>query len=175
MVLLELDGKILIWIQEYIRNPVFTEIFRKITHLGDRGEIWILIAVILLFSEKSRKAGITVLMALLLSLLFNNMFLKNVIARVRPYEVVEGLIPLIPGPRDYSFPSGHTASSFAAALSIYWNMPEKYGICAVILAGLIALSRLYLGVHYPTDVLGGIAGGFIAAYAAGYLIKYKDR
>lgn len=171
--LFELDGNILLWIQEYIRNPELTEFFRTITHWGDHGEIWILTGVLLLFFAKSRKAGLTVLMALLLSLLFNNMFLKNVIARVRPYEVIEGLLPLIPGPRDFSFPSGHTASSFAAAVSIYRNMPKKFGICALILAGLIALSRLYLGVHYPTDVLGGIAFGCFAAYSAGYL--FRDR
>lgn len=171
--MLALDGKLLLLIQEYIRNPVLDGFFRAVTHLGDGGGIWIIAALFLFFSEKSRRASIAVLLALLLTFLLNNLLLKNIFARTRPYEAVEGLLALIPAPRDYSFPSGHTASSFAAAISMYWNLPRLFGVCAVVLAVLIALSRLYVGVHYPTDVLGGAAGGAIAAYMAGYFLKSR--
>lgn len=169
-----LDSRLLLLIQEYVRNPAFDEVFRTVTHLGDKGGVWLATAVFFLCAgerkEKSRKAGVTMLLALLLSLLLNNLILKNIFARARPYQTIEGLLPLIRAPRDYSFPSGHTASSFAAATAVYRNMPRMYGIGALILAGLIAFSRLYLGVHFPTDVLGGILGGAAAAYAAGYIL-----
>ena len=164
--LFSLDGNILLWIQEYLRNPVCTEVFRVITHLGDRGQVWILLAGIFLCCKKTRKAGVMIVAALLFSMLITNIGLKHIFARTRPYEVVEGLFPLIPKPEEYSFPSGHTASSFAAAWAVWKNAPKKYGVAALVLAGLIAFSRLYVGVHYPTDVLGGIAAGMMAAYAA---------
>ncbi len=167
------DGEVLLFLQEYIRNPVLDVIFKAITHLGDKGAIWIVLGVLLLFFEKSRRAGVLVLFSLFMSLLINNMVLKHVFSRTRPYEVVEGLIPLIPAPRDFSFPSGHTASSFAAAISIYRTMPKIFGVSALILAGLIALSRLYVGVHYPTDVIGGLLGGMAAAYTAGYFLLQR--
>lgn len=162
-----MEGAILLWIQENLRNPVLTEILRAVTHTSDHGEIWILCGLLLLCFPKSRRAGLTVLLSLMLCFVLNNMLLKNIVARTRPYEVVEGLIPLVPRLRDFSFPSGHTAISFAAAVSIYRTMPRTYGVAALILAAVIAASRLYLGVHYPSDVLGGIMGGMIAAYAAG--------
>ncbi len=168
-----MDGRILLFLQDSIRNPILDDFFKAITHLGDRGAIWLFLGVLLLFFEKSRRAGLLLLFSLLLSLLLNNMILKHVFSRTRPYEVVEGLIPLIPAPRDFSFPSGHTASSFAAAVSVYRTMPKVFGICALILAGMIALSRLYVGVHYPTDVIGGIMGGMAAAYMASYFLRQR--
>ena len=95
--------------------------------------------------------------------LITNVCLKNLVARPRPYEVVEGLVPLIGKPTDYSFPSGHTCASFACALVLYRILPKKYGVPAVILASLIAFSRLYVGVHYPTDVLGGMFVGIFSS------------
>ncbi len=81
------------------------------------------------------------------------------VGRIRPYDTIEGLVPLIGKPRDYSFPSGHTGSSFAAAWVLYRRLPKRLGIPALALAGLIGISRLYLGVHYPTDVLFGVLSG----------------
>ena len=105
-------------------------------------------------------------LALLGSLIINNLILKNLIARIRPYEIINGLVPLIEKPTDYSFPSGHTGSSFAAACILYRKLPKRFGIPALILAILIGFSRLYLGVHYPSDVLCGIISGVGISYAA---------
>ncbi len=159
--LLNLDGNILLWIQEYLRNDFLTPIMIFVTSLGNAGIIWILITVLLLLSKKTRKVGILSVCALLGSLLINNMILKNLVARVRPYEVVNGLHLLIEKQVDWSFPSGHTGSSFASAVVLYRNLPRKYGVLALVLAALIAFSRLYVGVHYPTDVLVAVITGSV--------------
>ena len=115
------------------------------------------------------------LAALLLSLLINNIILKNLVARTRPYEMVEGLVPLIGRPRDYSFPSGHTGSSFASAWVLFRKLPAGYGISALVLAGLIGISRLYVGVHYPTDVLFGVLGGIVSGSIAMLMLRDRAR
>lgn len=161
----QLDGNILLWIQEYIRNDFLTPIFKFITSLGDEGYVWIAIAIMLLFVKNYRKVGLMVGASLLGSLVFNNMLIKNIVARPRPYRMIETLTILIPEPGEYSFPSGHTSSSFAAGVVLYLMLPKKYGIPAMILAFLIGISRLYVGVHYPTDVLGGMVMGTLIAVA----------
>lgn len=161
---INLDGAILVWIQENLRNEYLTPIMKFITHLGDSGIIWIVLAVLFLVFSRTRKTGVLMIFSLLGSLLINNMILKNLVARVRPYEAVEGLHRMIEAQGDLSFPSGHTGSSFAAAVVIYLMCPKKYGIPAMILAVLIAVSRLYVGVHYPTDVLFGALSGTLIAW-----------
>lgn len=154
-----MDGEILLWIQETVRNPALSLIFTGITTLGNGAAIWVLLSLALLIPRKTRMTGLMSLLALLCSLLVNNAILKNLVARARPYEAVEGLALLIPKPWDYSFPSGHAASSFASAWVFCRRLPRRFGIPALVLAGLIGLSRLYLGVHYPTDVLFGMVSG----------------
>lgn len=154
-----MEGNILLFIQDAVRNPVMTPLVKTITVLGNGAIFWVLASLVLLVPRKTRDIGLAGILALLISLLFNNIILKNLVARVRPYEVIEGLLPLIRRPWDYSFPSGHTGSSFAAAWVFYRKLPKRFGIPALVLAGLIGLSRLYLGVHYPTDVLFGIISG----------------
>lgn len=121
----------------------------------------------------------TSLMALVVSLLINNVLLKNLVGRVRPYDLLEGLTPLIGRQWDPSFPSGHTGSSFAAAWVLYRELPKRFGVPALILAGLIGLSRLYVGVHYPTDVLfgviSGIGSGWIAMQIMTIVMRRRDR
>lgn len=161
--LLGLDSSILLWIQEFVRNAFLTPVFVIITRLGNSGAIWLVISVIMLLFKKSRKAGIMSLAALLGSFIIDNMLLKNLVARIRPYEVIGGLQLLIEKQSDFSFPSGHTGSSFAAAVILYRELPKKWGIPALVLAALIGFSRLYLGVHYPTDVIcGALIGSLIA-------------
>jgi len=158
------EGQILLWIQEYLRCDILTGFFKFITGLGDNGIIWIILTVVLLIVKKYRKAGLMSAAALLCSLIINNLLLKNIVARTRPYEVIAGLQRLLPAQVDYSFPSGHTGSSFAAAVIFYMYLPKKYGIPAMVLAVLIGFSRLYLGVHYVSDVLGGAFIGIIIAF-----------
>lgn len=161
--LMNLDGNILLWIQEYMRNAFLTPVFIIITNMGNSGAVWLAVSVIMLFFRKTRKAGILSLAALLASFIIDNVILKNLIARTRPYEVIPKLRILISKQGDYSFPSGHTGSSFASAVILYKTLPKKFGIPALTLAGLMGFSRLYLGVHYPSDVLGGaIIGSLIA-------------
>lgn len=162
-ILTNLDGNILLWIQENLRMEFLNPLVIFITSLGNAGLIWIAVSVLMLFFHKSRKAGIMCLTALVVSYLFNNIFLKNIVARTRPWVDVEGLKVLIGKPTDYSFPSGHASSSFAAAMVMYRFLPARIGIPAVVLAAAISLSRLYVGVHYPTDVLTGVISGIIIA------------
>lgn len=161
--LINLDGNILLWIQDNIRNGILTPFMKIITHFGDAGIFWIALTVVLLFFKKTRKIGIMCAVSLILSVVINNVIIKNLVARTRPYEVVEGLKLLIAKQSDFSFPSGHTGASFAAAVVIFMKTPKKYGIPAMIMAALIAFSRLYVGVHYPTDVLAGLVTGTICA------------
>lgn len=173
--LLNADAEILLFIQEYVRQDWMNWFWKGITMLGNAGWFWILMSVILLIPEKTRPIGITALVSLIIGTLITNVFLKNAVARIRPYEVVEGLILLIEKQRDYSFPSGHTCASFAAAMVYMKMMPKKYGVPFVILAALIALSRLYVGVHYPTDVIGGLIVGIFSAWAAVHLMEYLQK
>ncbi|WP_251206350.1 phosphatase PAP2 family protein [Acetatifactor aquisgranensis] len=173
--IINLDAGILLFIQETIRNPVLTPLFAAVTVLGNAAVVWILISLGMSASRKTRKTALMCAVALLVSLLINNMVLKNIVGRIRPYEAIAGLVPLIGKPRDYSFPSGHTASSFAAAWVLFRRLPRRFGIPALMLAGLIGISRLYLGVHYPTDVLFGVISGIGCGCAACALVSAPAR
>lgn len=169
--ILEWDGELLLWIQEHIRMEWLSMVMKFITHLGDAGFVWIVITLCLLIYKGSRREGFLCACSLLLVLLINNIILKNVVARTRPYEMVEGLQRIIEAQSDFSFPSGHTGSSFAAAVVIFLRLPKRYGILAMVLAVLIGLSRLYVGVHYPTDV---IAAAIIGTAAAVFVCKFAE-
>lgn len=143
---------------QQIHTDVLTVLFRVFTWIGEGGAIWIILGMLLLVQKDKRKYGIIVLLSLILCLIFVNGVLKNAVVRPRPcwrHLEVEMLISV---PTDFSFPSGHTASSLAAAVSIaYWN--RRYGIAAIALACGIAASRMYFFVHYPTDILAGAICG----------------
>lgn len=172
----EFEGRILLFVQEYFRNDFLTPLFRGITALGNAGIFWILLAIVFLLNPKMRRVGVMGLLALLLSVLVNNLLLKNIVARTRPYEVIEGLSYLGKRPSDFSFPSGHTAASFAAAAAFYRGLPRRTGIPLLIVAGLIAFSRIYLGVHFPSDVLVGAADGIILGLtAAATVTKWYEK
>lgn len=176
--LLELDGRILIWIQDMMRSGLLTPIMVFVTKLGNGGAFWILLSLGLLIPKKSRTIGIMMLLSLGVTFIIDNVLLKNLVGRIRPYEAVYGLERLVEKQKDFSFPSGHTGSSFAAAVIIFLGMPKKYGIPAIVLAFLISFSRLYVGVHYPTDVLCGAVIGTIVAivvYNIGGFLSEKKR
>lgn len=157
--ILELDGQILLWIQENVRSDFFTPLVKGITYLGNGGALMIAAALALMLIPKTRRLGFLCASALLVNVVINNLILKNAIARTRPYEVVEGLRLIIGRQSDYSFPSGHTTAGFSVASVIFMETRRRIGVPVVILALMIALSRLYVGVHYPTDVLVGIISG----------------
>ncbi|MDD2979283.1 MAG: phosphatase PAP2 family protein [Hespellia sp.] len=167
----QLDGTVLLWIQDHLRFSILDGFWRFITSLGNAGALWIALGIGLLCMKKTRSIGLTMLCALVLNILMTNVVLKHLVARPRPFTELEAIIPLIKRPMDYSFPSGHTAASFAAAFVAYRMLPKKYGISLMVIAGQIAFSRLYLGVHYPSDVLGGIIVGCFAAVISVKLIK----
>lgn len=168
--ILLLDGNILLFIQEFLRNPVLTPIMKVITMLGNGGLIWIVFTLLLLALPRTRRVGCMMTAALLGTLLINNIILKNLVARTRPYEVVEGLTYLVKKPTDLSFPSGHAGCAFAAACIMFRRLPGRYGVPALALAVLISLSRLYVGVHYPTDVLFGMVSGIAISYTAEVIV-----
>lgn len=155
-----------------IHTPLLDKILAFITSLGNAGIIWIVLAVVLLILPKTRKTGIIVAAALLMDLVLCNLILKNLVARVRPYDVNTAIAILIKKPLDFSFPSGHTAASFAAMTALFLAKMKKAWIAALVLAVLIAFSRLYFYVHYPTDVLGGAIVGILSGII-GYAIVEK--
>ncbi|MBD9164471.1 MAG: phosphatase PAP2 family protein [Blautia wexlerae] len=167
----QLDMNILLWIQEHLRVDALTLFWRAVTFLGNGGWFWIVLCVLLICFRKTRKTGVTAAFSLLSGFLITNLLIKNAVARPRPFDTYTQIIPLITRPKDYSFPSGHTCASFAVALVCLWMLPGKWGILAVVLAGMIAFSRLYLGVHYPGDVLAGFLVALITSTVACRLMR----
>ena len=153
---------ILNWIQENLHEPVVDWLMILFTRLGEAGFVWIVLGVLMLCFRKSRKYGLLMLLSLLFTYLLGELLLKNIICRPRPFQSVEGIGLLIPAPWGYAFPSGHAGSSFAAAW-ILCKFNRKAGAAGLVLAVLIAFSRLYLYVHYPTDVLAGMVLGVLVA------------
>ena len=169
------DLPVLDWIAANLWCPVLDAIMPVITVLGDAGIFWIAVAVLFIFTKKYRKIGIGMMIALMMGLVICNICLKPTIARIRPYDFKEeylGVVVnlLIDKQHDFAFPSGHTIASFEAAVVILLGS-KKLGIPAMILACLIALSRLYLYVHYPTDVIVSIILGSILALIGWYLAQ----
>ena len=154
-----------------LRTPIGDVVVPLITRLGDAGIIWIILTVLLLIIPKTRKTGVIMMAALLVDVLLCNVLIKNLVARTRPFDVNTTVQLLVAKPQDYSFPSGHTAASFASVTALYLAGEKKLWKIALVLAVLIAFSRLYLYVHYPTDVLGGIITGAIAGYI-GYKLTF---
>ena len=176
-----MEIQILHWF-ETLHNPITNPIFYVITTLGNAGWFWIVLAVLMLtvLPKKYKKAGLTMAIALILSLIFCNGIMKHLWARPRAFWVVgqnfvvgnefENLYGIFSSIHDYSFPSGHSSASFAAAVSIFmWR--KKEGSAALVLAALIAFSRLYFTVHYPTDVLVGTITGALYGVAAYFIVK----
>ena len=161
----EFDFAILNWIQNHLQCAALDWIVPKITVLGNAGVFWIIAALVCLAVPKWRKCGVSMALALIMGLLVGNLFLKLLVARDRPCWIAPLDPMLIPIPKDYSFPSCHTLSGMAASVSLL-HYYKKAGIAAVALAVTIALTRLYLYVHFPTDVLvGGLLGTLIAIAA----------
>lgn len=171
----EFEIKILDFIRERLACPFLDAVMPVITSLANGGIIWIITAVLLLIFKKSRKTGFSIALALITGLIIGNLILKNLVGRIRPYEFNEGVEILVARLSDFSFPSGHTLASFEAA-TVLLIRDKRLGVPALVLAVAIAFSRLYLYVHYPTDVLAGIIlGVLIGIFACNTVDRLENR
>ncbi|WP_035795192.1 phosphatase PAP2 family protein [Clostridium akagii] len=158
----EIDDYVLLTIKKHIQNRYLDMLMLRITSLGNLGAVWVLIAMGLLLDKTDRMIGSIVLITLVISTIVGEGVVKHLVRRIRPCNEREEFKLLIAKPTSYSFPSGHTLSSFAVAkvLSVYFT---EYRFIFIGIALMIALSRMYLYVHYPTDVIAGIILGLLCA------------
>jgi undecaprenyl-diphosphatase len=154
---------VLNWIQLHCRCPFLDAVMPVFSLICNHGEVWIALTILLLLFRRTRRIGATLTAALLLDLLCCNVFLKPLIARIRPCDVNTAVQLLIPRPTDYSFPSGHAAVSFTATAALKASGSRLWSP-AFVLSLLICFSRLYLYVHWPSDVLAGAALGAALGY-----------
>lgn len=186
------EASFLLYIQEHIRTDFMNPFMTALTHTGDYGIFLIALAVLLLIIPKTRRIGLIAGISIAIEALLTNVFIKNAVARTRPYEAIDGLVNIIEKQKDYSFPSGHSGAAFAVMGAILviaiLGLPvaEKTGkitrskmstaykivaVIAIIYATALAFSRLYVGVHYPTDVLGGILLGIATSFASYFIYR----
>ena len=159
-----LDG-----IQQHLQSPFMDGVMKFITTLGNGGIIWIVLGLVLAFTKKYRVCGITALSGMVMGLLIGNALLKNLIQRDRPCWINDAFELIIENPSDYSFPSGHTLAAFITAFVVI-RYSRAIGIPTLLLAMLMAFTRLYLYVHFPTDILGGIVLAAMIAVTAIILV-----
>lgn len=153
-----MDWSILYWVHDNAACDLLNRIMPWITSLGKMGIVWIVIAAAMIVSRKYRKQGIVLLAALAVGVLVGNLLLKNIVARPRPCWLDTSVHLLVSKPTDYSFPSGHTLSSAIGATVLMFT-DRRLGAAAIVLACLIAFSRIYLFVHFPSDIIGGAVIG----------------
>ncbi|TCS77242.1 undecaprenyl-diphosphatase [Pectinatus cerevisiiphilus] len=176
--LIALDHNTIFWVQNNLISSTITPFMKNLSWLGNMGKIWIFLDVILLCIRKYRRVGMAVFITLFFSLVIGDGLLKHTIMRTRPcidYPWVPLHLPM-PAANDYSFPSVHAFSSFAAAFVMVKGIKSRWILLMFVLAGGIAFSRVYLFMHYPSDVLIGallgIASGLIAWYLSGKLFLW---
>ncbi len=166
----QVELAVLDWIQTHLRCGFLDAVLPVVTRLCDHGEVWIVLAAALLLQRKKRRSGLAISSALVLDLVSCNLILKPLIGRIRPFIVNPAVTLLVDPPRDASFPSGHTAASFAAAFALL-AMKDPLWKPALVLAFVMAFSRLYLYVHWPSDVLGGVLVGAAAGWGGAWLAR----
>ena len=171
----EMDADILMWLQENFRQEGLDQFFSFFTRLGNNGELWIALLVVLFIIPPFRRMALTAVASLLSTYLLVDFVIKPLVARVRPYVTVEGLFSLVGPEKSHSFPSGHSATAFAVGYVLFRMLPAKYGAPILILAALMAFSRLYVGVHYPTDVLAGVLIGVLVGEVCYQIQKALSR
>jgi len=178
--MLEFELAILDAIQSFAGNKLVDTFWVVMTHLGDAGAFWVILSIILFAIPKTRKLGIMCSIAVIASALITNVTLKNLVGRARPFNYRD-IELLIKTPKDFSFPSGHTAASFAVAFVLlrekFMIKNFKFYVAALILAGFMSFSRLYLYVHFPSDVIASIGLAYLYSLFAtkmGHRLLDKD-
>lgn len=169
-----IDFGILDFIQTHLRSGLMDRMMPFITQFGNAGWLWILLGLGFAATRRYRERGFKMLLALAGCLLVGNLTLKPLVARMRPFALREEMLLLIAAPTDFSFPSGHTMASFAAATVLFLE-DRSLGIPALVLAALIAFSRLYLYVHFPSDVACGLVIGVLLGVLSAYGWNWAKR
>ncbi len=171
----DIDMAILRAIQN-LHTPWLDEAMCFFTNLVQEGilTVWVVAAIAMLFFRNTRKCGIQMLLASLICACLNEYVLRDFFARMRPCQVDMSVATLISRPAGFSFPSGHTSHSFTAAMILYLNH-RQVGKPALVFAGIIGFSRMYLFVHYLTDVLGGVMLGLLVAFGVYYIWRIPKK
>lgn len=164
-----MDVRIISYVQAHCHNRFTDFIFPLLSRIGNAGAVWLTIAIILGYNRRTRCFALMLFFSLALAHVISQI-LKPIIGRPRPFVVHPGVSLLIHTPGGYSCPSGHSASSFAAA-TVIWLFNSRFGAAALILAILIAFSRVFLFVHYPSDTIAGSLLGVLCAFIVIYLYK----
>ena len=201
---IQFDGNLLIGIQQALNADWLTTVMKIITLLGENGYFWILLCLIMILFRRTRRLGIICAVSLLFTFICCNLIIKPAVDRVRPWVTFQMVDAMLPPPGDASFPSGHSANAMGPAWAMFlatrpkksssgrsydevkclgWNgdgisprMMHRLGIATVVLAVLIGISRLYLGMHYPSDVVCGLLLGMIvAAIVYKVILKIEDK
>lgn len=167
-----MDETALVWIAEHLRCAVLDPVMKLYTQLGNAGLLFIGLALVMLCFKQTRRAGWAALCAMLLGLIVVNLTIKPLVSRARPWLVIEGFVNLVPEHDPNSFPSGHTNAAFAFAVALcavpFQKWVKAAALCA---AALMGLSRLYVGVHFPSDVLAGAVIGTLCGLAGAWIVK----
>ncbi len=163
----DLDDRILLYLQNHVRNPILDPVMIGITNLGNG--LWFIIGVYLWFSGKNVPGGRYILISLLVSWILSMIF-KVIFGRTRAYHAIPGLRAIVPEPKDKAFPSAHAATAFGGAFAVLFLFPGIPGIASILFAMLISFSRMYVGVHYLTDLFGGAVTGAIGAAVCLFLL-----
>ena len=171
-VIQQLDEQALVWIAEHVRCAVLDPFMELYTQLGNTGMLFIALGVLMLFFKPTRRAGLSALCAMLIGFIVVNLTIKPLVSRPRPWLAIENFVNLVPEHDPNSFPSGHTNAAFAFALAVCMSAPKKWmKAAAVAMAAMMGLSRLYVGVHFPSDVLAGAVIGSLCGLLGGLAVK----
>lgn len=187
---LQLDGNFLIGIQHSLNADWFTAIMRAVSFLSEYGWLWIGLCLTLMAIKKTRRVGIICSASLLFAFIMCNGAVKLSVDRARPWEVIDGVMMLLKDPGDSSFPSGHANSAMATSLALWISTRRdsiaaskdvqaklhKWSFVLLALAFLTGLSRVYLGMHFPSDVIAGwLIGGISAVIVYTIFIKLSKK